>query len=40
VRGTRQEVEIVAIVSSDGRVVSGWPRPGGPGVVQNPKEPG
>jgi Bacterial EndoU nuclease len=37
-RGTRDDVEIVAVVSSDGRVVSGWPLPGGPGVVLNPKE--
>jgi Bacterial EndoU nuclease len=37
-RGTRDDVEIVAVVSSDGRVLSGWPLPGGPGVVQNPKE--
>jgi Bacterial EndoU nuclease len=37
-RGTQDGVEIVAVVSSDGRVLSGWPLPGGPGVVQNPKE--
>ncbi len=37
-RGTRDDVEVVAIVASDGRVWSGWPLPGGPGVVKNPKE--
>jgi len=37
-RGTRENVEIVAIVAGDGRVWSGWPRPGGPGVVKNPEE--
>lgn len=38
VRGTRDDVEIVVIVARDGRVWSGWPRPGGPGVVKNPEE--
>ena len=37
-RGTRDDVEVVAIVAGDGRVWSGWPLPGGPGVVKNPKE--
>jgi hypothetical protein len=37
-RGTRYEVEIVAIMAHDGRIWSGWPRPGGPGVVKNPEE--
>jgi hypothetical protein len=37
-RGTRDGVEIVAVVSTDARVLSGWPLPGGPDVVQNPKE--
>jgi hypothetical protein len=37
-RGTREDVEVVAIVAGDGRVWSGWPLPGGPGVVKNPKE--
>jgi Bacterial EndoU nuclease len=36
--GKREEVEIVAIVKPDAQVWSGWPLPGGPGVVQNPKE--
>jgi hypothetical protein len=38
VRGTRDDVEIVVIVARDGRLWSGWPRPGGPGVVKNPEE--
>ena len=37
-RGTRDDVEVVAIVAGDGTVWSGWPLPGGPGVVKNPKE--
>jgi hypothetical protein len=37
-RGTRDGVEIVVIVAHDGRIWSGWPRPGGPGVVKNPEE--
>jgi hypothetical protein len=37
-RGTREDVEVVAIVAGDGQVWSGWPLPGGPGVVKNPKE--
>ena len=37
-RGTREDVEVVAIVTGDGQVWSGWPLPGGPGVVKNPNE--
>lgn len=37
--GTREEVEIVAIVERDAQVWTGWPLPGGPGVVQNPRRP-
>jgi hypothetical protein len=37
-RGTRDDVEIVAIVAHDGRIWSGWPRPGGPGVARNPED--
>lgn len=37
-RGTRDDVEVVAVVARDGRIWSGWPTPGGPGVVKNPKE--
>ncbi len=37
-RGTRDDMDVVAIVAGDGRVWSGWPLPGGPGVVKNPKE--
>jgi hypothetical protein len=36
--GTRDEVEIVVVITGDGRIWSGWPKPGGPGVVKNPKE--
>jgi hypothetical protein len=37
VRGTRDEVEIVVVVTQEGSIWSGWPRPGGPGVVKNPE---
>jgi hypothetical protein len=37
--GTREEVEIVAVVERDAQVWTGWPLPGGPGVVQNPRRP-
>jgi hypothetical protein len=37
-RGTRDDVEIVVVVASDGQIWTGWPRPGGPGVVKNPEE--
>jgi hypothetical protein len=36
-RGTRDDVEVVVVIASDGRIWSGWPRPGGPGVVSNPR---
>jgi hypothetical protein len=36
-RGTRDDVEVVVIIAGDGRIWSGWPRPGGPGVVRNPR---
>jgi hypothetical protein len=36
-QGTREDVEIVAVVAGDGRLWSGWPK-GGPGVVRNPRE--
>jgi Bacterial EndoU nuclease len=36
-RGTRDDVEVVVVVAGDGRIWSGWPRPGGPGVVRNPR---
>ena len=36
-RGTRDDVEVVVVVTGDGRIWSGWPRPGGPGVVRNPR---
>jgi Bacterial EndoU nuclease len=36
-RGTRDDVEIVVVIARDGRIWSGWPLPGGPGVVKNPE---
>jgi hypothetical protein len=40
VSGKCQDVEIVAIVESDGKVCTAWPRASSPGVVKNPlKEP-
>jgi hypothetical protein len=37
-RGTRDDVEVVVVIARDGRIWTGWPTPGGPGVVKNPKE--
>jgi Bacterial EndoU nuclease len=37
-RGTRDDVEIVVVVARDGQIWTGFPRPGGPGVVKNPEE--
>jgi Bacterial EndoU nuclease len=37
-RATRDDVEIAVVITSDGLIWSGWPLPGGPGVVKNPKE--
>lgn len=37
-RGTRDDVEVVVVITPGGRIWSGWPAPGGPGVVKNPKE--
>jgi len=37
-RGKRDDVEIAVVITSDALIWSGWPRPGGPGVVKNPKE--
>jgi hypothetical protein len=36
-RGTRDDVEIVAVIQRDGRIWSAWPLPGGVGVVKNPE---
>ena len=36
-RGTRDDVEVVVVVARDGRIWSGWPLPGGAGVVKNPE---
>jgi hypothetical protein len=38
-RGTRDDVEVAVVITRDGRIWTGWPLPGGPGVVKNPKEP-
>lgn len=38
VRGNHDGIEIVSILDPDGRVWSGWPLDGGPGVVKNPKK--
>lgn len=38
VNGQRDGVTVVAVVEPDGRVVTGWPKPGGDGVVRNPEE--
>lgn len=37
-RGTREDVEIAVVMASDGRIWTGWPLPGGAGVVKNPEE--
>jgi hypothetical protein len=38
VRGTREEITTMVVIADDGQIWTGWPRPGGPGVVKNPKE--
>jgi hypothetical protein len=37
-RGTRDDVEIAVVVTSDGLIWTGWPRLGSPGIVKNPQE--
>jgi hypothetical protein len=37
-RGIRNDVDIVVIVESDGRIWSAWPLEGGPGVIRNPRK--
>ena len=37
-RGTREDVEIAVVMAGDGRIWTGWPLPGGAGVVKNPEE--
>jgi hypothetical protein len=37
-RGTRDDVEIAVVITSEAQIWSGWPRLGGPGVVKNPQE--
>jgi len=36
-RGTRDGVDIVAVITQDGQIWTGWPK-SGPGVVRNPRE--
>jgi hypothetical protein len=36
--GTRSEVEVSAVVQSDGQVWTAWPEEGSPGVVRNPQK--
>ena len=36
-RGPRDDVEVVVVMARDGRIWSGWPLPGGAGVVKNPE---
>lgn len=36
-RGTRDDVEVAVVVAPDGRIWSGWPLPGGAGVIKNPE---
>ena len=38
-RGTRDDVEVVAVIERDGGIWTSWPIPDSPGVVKNPKEP-
>lgn len=37
-RGTRDDVEIVVVITGEGRIWTGWPNPGGSGVIKNPEE--
>jgi hypothetical protein len=36
--GTRDSVEVSAVVLRSGEVLTGWPEEGGPGVVRNPRK--
>ena len=36
--GTRDNVEVSAVVERSGNILAGWPEEGGPGVVRNPKK--
>jgi hypothetical protein len=35
--GTRDNVEVSAVVLRNGEILTGWPEEGGPGVVRNPR---
>jgi hypothetical protein len=35
--GTRDEVNVWAVVERNGNILTGWPEEGGPGVVRNPR---
>lgn len=37
VNGERDGVNVVALIEPDGRIWTAWPKPGGRGVVQNPR---
>lgn len=39
VNGRRDDVVVTAVIEPDGRVWTAYPKPGGRGVVHNPKEP-
>ena len=36
VYGTRHDVTVLTVVRQDGKIITGYPLPGGPGVVHNP----
>jgi hypothetical protein len=36
--GTRDNVEVSAVVLRSGEILTGWPEEGGPGVVRNPRK--
>ena len=36
--GTRDNVEVSAVIERNGDILTGWPEEGGPGVVRNPRE--
>jgi hypothetical protein len=36
--GTRNDVEVSAVVMRSGEILTSWPEEGGPGVVRNPKK--
>jgi hypothetical protein len=38
-RGTRDDVEVVVVITHSGQIWTSWPTPDSPGVVKNPKEP-